>query len=127
MMKYVQSQSPYKISVGVTINSPLHGMDSAASGVKSSPIVVPAWRDLASNGEYVQRVTTWQWPKDIPYHLIFSYLPGEESDGAIPMKSQLSLSLQDQAVRIHGFQGEHTKVLADPEFVKRLVAILASY
>jgi hypothetical protein len=102
-------------------------MDSAASGVKSSPIVVPAWRDLASNGEYVKRVSEWQWPKSIPYHLFFAYLPGEPSDGVIPMTSQLSLSLQDQAVAIHGFQGEHTKVLADPEFVKRLTAVISSY
>jgi pimeloyl-ACP methyl ester carboxylesterase len=127
VMKHEQSQSLYQIAFGITINSPLQGMDSAASGVKTSPIVVPAWRDLASNSEYVQRVTAWQWPKAIPYHLVFSYLPGEESDGVIPLKSQLSLSLQDQAVRIYGFQNEHTKVLVDPEFVKRLMAIMSSY
>jgi uncharacterized alpha/beta hydrolase family protein len=127
MMKYEQSKSPYKIAFGVTINSPLLGMDSAASGVKNSPIIVPAWRDLASNSEYIQRVTAWQWPKDVPYHLVFSYLPGEDSDGVIPLKSQLSLPLQDQAVRIYGFQNEHTKVLADPEFVRRLTALMSSY
>jgi len=127
MMKYVEGKGAYQIALGVTINSPLYGMDSAASGVKSSPIVVPAWRDLASNGEYVKRVSEWQWPKNIPYHLFFSYLPGEPSDGVIPMKSQLSLSLQDQAVAIHGFQGEHTGVLSDPEFTKRLTAIISRY
>jgi uncharacterized alpha/beta hydrolase family protein len=127
VMKYVEGKSAYKIALGVTVNSPLQGMDSAATGVKSSPIVVPVWRDMASNGEYVQRVNTWQWPKDIPYHLIFSYLPGEDSDRVVPLTSQLSLSLQDQAVAIHGFQGEHTAILADPTFVQRLVALLSSY
>jgi pimeloyl-ACP methyl ester carboxylesterase len=127
MMKYVEGQSPYKIAVGVTINSPLQGIDSAIMGVKTSPIVVPVWRDIASNSEYVQKVNAWQWPKTIPYHLIFSYLPDEVGDGVVPLTSQLSLSLQDQATVVHGFQGEHTAVLADPEFGKRLLAILASY
>ena len=127
MMKYVEGKSSYRIVLGVTINSPLLGMESAAVGVKSSPIVLPVWRDIASNGEYVQRVTAWQWPRSIPYHLIYSCLPGEASDGVVPLSSQLSLSLQDQAVRIHGFQGEHTAVLADPKFIEGLVAILSSY
>ena len=82
---------------------------------------------MASNGDYVKRVNAWQWPKDIPYHLIFSYLPGEDSDRVVPLTSQLSLSLQDQAVAIHGFQGEHTAILSDPTFVERLVALLSSY
>jgi pimeloyl-ACP methyl ester carboxylesterase len=127
MMKYLEGKSSYRIALGVTINSPLLGMDSAATGVRSSPIVVPVWRDMASNGEYVRRVNAWQWPKGIPYHLIFSYLPGEDSDRVVPLTSQLSLSLQDQAVSIHGFQGEHTAVLADPTFVERLVALLSKY
>jgi hypothetical protein len=127
MMKYVEGRSSYKIAVGVTINSPLQGMDSAIKGVKSSPIVVPVWRDMASNSEYVQKVNAWRWPKAIPYHLIFSYLPGEDGDGVVPLTSQLSLSLQDQATELHGFQGEHTAILADPEFGKRLVAILSRY
>ena len=51
MMKYVEGKSAYKIALGVTINSPLQGMDSAATGVKSSPIVVPVgatWRATAT-------------------------------------------------------------------------------
>jgi pimeloyl-ACP methyl ester carboxylesterase len=127
VMKHIEGRSPYKIAVGITINSPLLGMDSAIFGVKSSPIVVPVWRDLASNSEYVRKVSDWQWPKSVPYHLIFSYLPAEASDGVVPLTSQLSLSLQDQAVGIHGFQNEHTALLADPEFGRRLVAILSSY
>jgi pimeloyl-ACP methyl ester carboxylesterase len=127
MMKHAERKSAYRIALGVTINSPLGGMDSAAAGVKSSPIVVPVWRDMASDGEYVERVTAWQWPRSVPYHLIFSYLPGEPGDGVIPLTSQLSLSLQEQAVAIHGFQGEHTAVLADPELVRRLAALLESH
>jgi uncharacterized alpha/beta hydrolase family protein len=127
MMKYVEGQSPYQIAVAITVNSPLRGMDSAITGVNTSPIVVPVWRDLASNSEYVQKVNTWQWPKAIPYHLIFSYLPGDDGDGVVPLASQLSLTLQDQATFVHGFQSEHTAVLADPEFAKRLLQILSTY
>lgn len=127
MMKHVERQSAYRIALGVTINSPLHGIESANVGVETSPIVVPVWRDMASNSEYVQRVNAWQWPHSIPYHLFFSFLPGEPGDGVVPLTSQLSLSLQDQAVRIHGFQGEHTAVLADAQLTQRLTALLSTY
>ncbi len=99
VMKHQQDQNEYQISLVITINSPLYGMDSATMGVKS-PIVIPVWRDIASNSDYVKRVHAWRWPKEIPYHLVFSFLPKKEGDGVVPLRSQLSLTLQDEAVRI---------------------------
>lgn len=125
MMKHAEARSRYAIALGVTINSPILGMKSAASGVEHSPVVVPVWRDMASDSEYVQRVNAWRWPASVPYHLFFSYLPGEASDGVVPLTSQLSLPLQAEAVRIHGFQAEHTGVLADSDFITRLLAIVS--
>ncbi|TVZ41604.1 alpha/beta hydrolase family protein DUF915 [Alteromonadaceae bacterium 2753L.S.0a.02] len=125
--QYVESAPPYKLRFVMTINSPLYGMDSAATGVRHSPIVVPSWRDVASGSDFVKTVHSKPWPEDLPYFLVFSYLPGEEGDGVVPLKSQLSLQLQDKAVGIMGFEAGHTDILANPDFVKRFQAILNNY
>ena len=122
--KFDQAERDYDITMVVTINSPLYGMESAAKGVKSSPIVIPSWRDIATNSKFIQELTEWNWPVNIPYHLVFSYLPNKSGDGVVPLTSQLSLKLQDESTRIYGFSAEHTGILHDPEFVNRLNHIL---
>jgi len=120
-----QVNPAFDVSLFMTINSPLYGIAGAASGVEFSPIVVPSWRDVASGSDYVKRVHKWKVPKTIPYYLIFSYLDGEVGDGVVPITSQLSLSLQDEAVKILGFNAQHAGVLKNKEFVRRFNQILA--
>ena len=127
VMKHHQHQRPYNLRLVVTINSPLYGMDSANSGVHYSPIVVPAWRDVASNSEFVKTIHEWQWPNTIPYFLFFAYLPGEEGDGIVPLKSQLSIPLQEAAIGVFGFQDEHTQTLKNPDFVDKFIQVLNNY
>lgn len=127
IMKHLETQPGYELSLFVTINSPLYGMDSAASGVANSPIVIPSWRDVASGSDYVKRMHQWTMPQSLPYHLIFSYQADEEGDGVVPIKSQLSLSLQDEAIKIYGFNAQHAGILSDKEFIKRLHKIISSY
>lgn len=115
---------PFDTSLYVSINSPMHGLDSAARGVKESPIVIASWRDVATNSDYVKALHQWTIPKSIPYHLFFSYLPGEDGDGNVPMHSQLSLSLQNEANRIYATQGSHTGVLQDKIFIHRLIKVI---
>ena len=121
-----QVEPAFEISLFVTINSPLYGMDSAASGVKHSPIVISSWRDVAADSDYVKRVHEWQHPADIPYHLFFSYLKGEDGDGVVSLSSQLSPSLQEEAVKIYGFNARHAEILKQPEFISRLNSILSN-
>lgn len=121
-----QVKPSFDISLFVTINSPLYGMDGAASGVKHSPIVIPSWRDVASGSDYVKRVHDWRLPADIPYHLIFSYLKEEDGDGVVPLSSQLSQSLQDEAIKIYGFNAQHAGILKMPELATRINKILAN-
>ncbi|MBE9548347.1 MAG: alpha/beta hydrolase [Proteobacteria bacterium] len=120
-----QTKSSFDISLFVSINSPLYGMDSAASGVNHSPIVIPSWRDVASDSEYIKKIHNWYLPPEIPYHLIFSYLKGEDGDGVVSLSSQLSESLQDEAIKIYGFNAQHAEVLKLPELIVRLNQIMA--
>ncbi|PKI12820.1 alpha/beta hydrolase [Colwellia sp. 12G3] len=126
LREYEKANTNFDVSLYVTINSPLYGMDSAASGVKSSPIVIASWRDLATGSDYIKAAHQWNVPKTLPYHLFFSYLAGEEGDGVVPLSSQLSLSLQEEATKIYGSQASHAGILTKPDFIQRLLKVMRS-
>jgi pimeloyl-ACP methyl ester carboxylesterase/uncharacterized protein (DUF2141 family) len=109
----------------MTINSPLGGMHSATSGVNHSPIVVPSWRDVADNSEFLNDLHEWVWPQDIPYYLVFSYKPGDDNDGVVGLNSQLPLKLQSEATRMFGFNNTHVGTLHDEAFIALFNEILA--
>ena len=113
-----------KIKFVMTINSPMMGMDSAKSGVKYSPILVPSWRDVASDSKFIQRIHAWRWPDDLPYHLVFSYMSGNGDDGVVILESQIPLKLQSEATRIYGFNNTHAGLLRDQDFIVHFNKIL---
>ena len=110
----------------MTINSPMLGMNSAAMGVQFSPVVVPAWRDVAQNSEFVKGLNAWVWPQHIPYHLVFSYEPGNGSDGVVSLESQIPMKLQDESARIYGFKGTHAGLLNDATFLRHFSTVMAN-
>jgi pimeloyl-ACP methyl ester carboxylesterase len=109
----------------ITVNSPMGGLASAAAGVKRSPIVLPAWRDVAVDSEFLKGLYAWQWPTALPYHLVFSYKDGDSSDGTIPLTSQLPLPLQAESVRLYGFNDTHVGTLGNQRFLEVFHRILA--
>ena len=108
----------------MTVNSPMAGMSAAASGVKHSPIVVPSWRDVEPGSEFLQGIHNWQWPGEIPLHIVIAYLDGESGDGVVPLQSQAPPKLQSEATRIYIFNNEHTETLRDKAFHTTLNQIL---
>lgn len=125
--KYYSQNHSANIKFFMTINSPLMGMDSAISGVNWSPIVMPVWRDIASNSIFIKDLHEWTMPKEIPYHLVYSQIPGKEGDGVVPMKSQLTPKLKKEAVEIHGFNSTHAGLLKEEQFVTFFNQILVQY
>lgn len=126
VMKHEARGHAEPVVLMMTINSPMLGMKSAAIGVQFAPVVVPAWRDVALNSEFVQGLRAWRWPPQIPYHLVFSYQAGSGSDGVVPLESQIPIGLQDESVRIYGFQATHAGVLKKPTFLRHFGAAMAA-
>ncbi len=105
------------IKLVMTISSPMAGMASAARSVKYSPVVLPAWRDVASDSSFIRNINAWEWPEYIPYYLVFSYITGDSSDGVAALESQIPLDLQSESRRIYGFNNKHMDVLSDKKFL----------
>jgi pimeloyl-ACP methyl ester carboxylesterase len=124
--KYVEQfpEQANKIGVVVTVNSPMGGMPSATSGVKNSPIVVPAWRDIAPGSDFLNDLHEWSWPAYIPYHLVFSYENKKNGDGVVPLHCQIPPKLQSEAVRTYGFNNNHVGTLNDESFLELFARIL---
>jgi len=112
------------IRLVMTINSPMDGLEIAVRGVQNSPIVVPAWHDLAQGSDFLKDLYTWPWPDTVPYHLVFSYTTDSSGDGVVPLESQIPLKLQSEAVRIYGFNSSHAGILSDEAFLDRFSMIL---
>ncbi|PKH04801.1 alpha/beta fold hydrolase [Moritella sp. Urea-trap-13] len=100
-----------------SIASPFGGVASAESGVERSPVVMPAWRDIAPNSPSIKNLFTPTVSDSLPPHLLlFTYRQdnfemGASSDGTIALSSQLTPLAQQQAQTIYGFNYGHIDVL----------------
>jgi len=109
----------------MTINSPMGGMPSASYGM-NAPFMIQCWRDVAPDSEFLREINSWDWPKRIPYHLVFSYESGRGDDGVVALQSQLPWKLQQEAARVYGFNDSHTTILGDVSFLRLLNETLAN-
>ena len=126
MKKYHQQYPEMADSLDllITVNSPLKGMSSAALGVNNSPIVLPVWRDLDPGSKFLLDLNNWLLPEKTPYHLVFSFKTDSTGDGVVPLQSQLPLKVQQNAVRIYGFNNTHVGTLKDKVFLDLFNSIL---
>ena len=125
--KYASEARAADIGLLATVNSPMLGMDSANSGVKYSPIIVPSWRDVASGSDFIDDLMQWDLPSDIQYYLYFTYETGNGDDGVVPLESQLPQKLQDEATRVVGLNGSHASVLSTTQFTRQFNQMLQQH
>ena len=113
-----------------TVSTPWNGVASAKSGVEWAPTVVPVWRDLDPDSEYVTTLFDTPLPGGLPHHLLFGFrqdsiFGSESSDGVIALSSQLRPAAQDQAVLIRGYDEDHVSILSSEAAVNKVHEILA--
>jgi pimeloyl-ACP methyl ester carboxylesterase len=118
------------LAMYVSFSTPYGGNDSARIGVENAPLVIPAWRDIATGSDFLVYLGQRPFPKKLPFHLFFTYQDqarlklGESGDGVVTLKSQLLPSLQSAATRVYGFNETHegllTSEMARTEFYRLL-------
>lgn len=114
----------------ITIASPLGGHPGARSSA-SAPVVIPSWRDLDPGSEFIAGLHRKPLPAGIEYHLMFAFGDeraiklGANSDGVVPLASQLSPLAQTEAAAQHGFDDTHTGILANPKAIQEIKRIAA--
>lgn len=98
----------------LTLATPFGGHAAAQSGVDYAPVVMPVWRDMAPNSDFLQGLHHHPLPAGTSHQLLFAFLPDEASDGVIALPSQLQPDIHWRASSVRGIQGQHAGILADP-------------
>jgi pimeloyl-ACP methyl ester carboxylesterase len=114
----------------ITIASPLVGHPGARSSA-SAPVVIPSWRDLDPDSEFITGLHRKPLPAGVEYHLMFAFGDersiklGANSDGVVPLASQLSPSAQKEAAAQHGFDDTHTGILRNAKAIQEIMRTAA--
>ena len=118
-----------KLTLYVTLSTPWGGFASAESGVQDSPVVMPMWRSMAPDSEFLRDL--FAHPLPCRYHLLFSYqgrsllLGDVASDGVVAVSSELPLRAQEAAFKVYGFDHSHVGILSAPEVSELVNHLLA--
>jgi pimeloyl-ACP methyl ester carboxylesterase len=131
LLRSLESGGTEYLALYVTISTPWGGHRAAEQGVARAPAVVPSWRDMVPDSDFIQAVFARPLPPSLPHELFFSFsgrsgLMRENNDGAVTLESQLDIRAQDAARRIRGFDQGHVGILFDPGVIQTLDAVLAA-
>jgi len=110
----------------VTISTPWLGHAMAEAGTQRSPVVLPAWFDLAPTSPFLRDLLSERLPPQIPHHLFFGYEGGRGSDGTVSLESELAPRAQDGAAAVYGFAENHVSILKSPALIAKLNGVLGS-
>lgn len=125
--KYQNQDRENRIALFVTIASPFGGHPAAASGEKHAPVVLPAWRDLNPESPFIQQLYRRPFPGFVDHQLFYAYRNsetlklGENSDGVVPLSSQLRSEAQAQAKQAFGFDSGHVDILENKQMISLLL------
>ncbi|MBL4828382.1 MAG: DUF413 domain-containing protein [Aliivibrio sp.] len=112
-----------RVELFVSIASPFGGHKAAAEGEENGLIVLPAWRDLNPNNDFITSLYDKPLSSNINHQLLYAYKNnssfklGENSDGVVSLDSQLYSKAQQQSDEQFGFNHTHTGVLNSEQVV----------
>lgn len=138
LLRYEESGGRAASPVFVTISTPWGGHKGAELGVKTAPVVVSVWLDMAPGSEYQRSLfhagrATRDEPRRLAagtrHYLLFTYKQGsatlgEANDGVVTVSSQLRPEAQRDATKLYGINETHMGVLQSDEVSSLLNELL---
>ena len=130
---YQGREKENKLNLFISIATPFGGHPNAVTGIEKAPLVLPSWYNMNPEGRFIRDLYTKPVPTFTEHHLFYAYgnpdtlKLGENSDGVVPISSQLYLLAQRQATRQYGFNRGHVDILADNERIATLLRLISAY
>ena len=114
----------------ISISTPWGGEELAEIGVKYSPAVIPAWRDMQPGSEFINSIFRKKIPPAVDYYLFFWHKGNRNilrpnNDKAVTLASQLDQRSQRDAKMLYGFNEDHVSILSSKQVISQYNAILA--
>lgn len=114
----------------VSLSTPWNGDDLVEKGLKYSPGVIPAWKDMDPNGAFAQSIYRKQLPPTVAHFLLFGHRGNRNplrpnNDGVVTLATQLDPRAQAEAKMVVGFEEDHGSILASERVATLLNTLLA--
>ncbi|WP_108061441.1 lipase/acyltransferase domain-containing protein [Poseidonibacter lekithochrous] len=129
--KYEGNTNENKVELFVSIASPFGGHPAAESGEKYGLIVLPSWKDLNPNNQFIKELYKKQLPKFVNHQLFYAYKNPSilkvksNNDGVVPLSSQLHSEAQMQSQNQFGFNSSHNDILENKNMIDLLLKNMA--
>jgi pimeloyl-ACP methyl ester carboxylesterase len=111
----------------ISMATPFGGHPAAAAGEDKGLISIPSWRDLNPSNKFITNLYRRTLPPFVSHQLMYAYgnpkklKIGENSDGVVPLSSQLHETAQKQTIKQTGFNVSHVEILQAPEAIDQLI------
>jgi len=128
--KYEGRSRENEMHLLVTMATPFGGHAAAVKGEEHGLIVLPSWRDLNPENDFIANLYRMPLPDFTHHELIYAFQNpgtiklGENSDGVVALTSQLHPQAQTQASGQFGFDNSHTDILESEEVATHLQTLL---
>ncbi len=125
--KNKNTQKEARVDLLVTIATPFGGHPAAASGEKHGLIVLPSWRDVNPENRFIKELFRKPLPELTEHQLLYAYdnpaalKISKNSDGVVPLSSQLRMEAQQQATGQLGFESSHTGILENENMIGHIL------
>jgi len=133
--RYKGNENENEVHLFVTMATPFGGHAAAAAGEKHGEtfeLVLPSWRDLNPNSQFIGNLFRKPLPKFMHHELIYAYQVhpaaaemAPNSDGVVTLASQRHPSVQRQAAGEIGFEYTHAGILDSKEVFTHISAKMA--
>lgn len=114
----------------ISLATPFGGDAKASEGVKNAPYVIPSWRSIADDGEFIKNLYRHKLFTNEKFELIFAYNnkgKGVSGDGRVPLEKQLRSEAQKEAHSLHGFNEDHLSILNAEETAIYVNSLLEAF
>jgi len=113
----------------VSISTPFGGEELAETGVSQSPAVIPSWKDMAPDSEFIRLSFSRKMPPTVRDYLFFGHRGSRNplrpnNDSTVTLESMLDLRAQSEAIKVFGFNEDHIGILNSPAVLAQYRAIL---
>jgi pimeloyl-ACP methyl ester carboxylesterase len=113
----------------VSISTPWGGEELADMGVKYSPAVIPAWRDMQPGSEFIESIYRRKMPSTVNHYLFFGIKGNHNilrpnNDKVVTLASQLDPRSQNDATMVYGFNEDHLSILSSQQVISQYNVIL---
>lgn len=121
---------PYAIDF-ISLATPFGGHPSARGVRDSGMMILPSWRDMDPGGGFLGALYDRPLHGSVTHHLLYAYNNeslvkfGENSDGVVPLSSQLHPAAQQQSSRQLGLDTSHVGVQRQAAGIAAVMQVLA--